>query len=160
MWFGSHLPHLKNAVCGLGATYLIVKMRYVAWQPLTSFTKSHSPPEWQWPDQAIYDIGTKILIWPSLSHNSTQKAPPELSWVRIYMNFCVDYESDVKTWFKPIFQKWPYRIRRGVMFENLLPKSASEAKEKGITLTKQHKKRNIITTQLKPNRETKNNTNK
>ena len=44
-------------------------------------------------------IGTKILILPLFSHNSTQKASLNKPRVQIYTKFCVDYESVVKTQF-------------------------------------------------------------
>ena len=44
MWLGSHLPHFWNEVCGWAATYLISKMLYVAWQPLTSFLGATPTP--------------------------------------------------------------------------------------------------------------------
>lgn len=51
------------------------------------------------PENTIPYIGTKIILLPLFSHNSTQKASLNEPRVKIYTKISVDYESAVNTTF-------------------------------------------------------------
>ena len=77
--------------------------------------------------KGISNIGTKILFQTGFSHNSTQKAPPELIPELIGPKFYVDSIFDVKTGFKAFCD---------IFFKNLHEALASHVLKKLIFLTK------------------------